>query len=189
MFPVQIAGTGAGRPLGVPVIQLALDILPAVCGEFLNRTAGAGRRAVMKQLIAGLAGSSMRRQYLMNGLIDIKGDHGRLVNDIDHFLHVVQHGPQAFVMAAEFVIGIGGQQDIAEYDGKGIQAAQALGVKFSRMAAFKADAAHGIKPVGDYAVGEGTQAKCGDGRLIDAVCCGSIFTDGHDAVGGGFIAA
>ena len=85
---MEIAGARGRGTILVPIAELTGDVFTALAGKFLYRAFWAGRHALMKKLVAGMTGLGVR-QRLPYGLVEVQGHKGYLIDDVDHFLHVV----------------------------------------------------------------------------------------------------
>ena len=88
------------------------------------------------------------------------------------------------VLLAQFVIGIGGQKDIAENDGEDTEGMNTFIIKGTRLTALEADTAEGVGAVRYHAVSKSTEVQGVKGGLILAVGFGCVLKNGHDTIGG-----
>ena len=155
---MEIAGPSACRPLFVPVAEIALDVLTAFAGELQNGAARTRCAALVQYLIAGMASVDIR-ECLTDAPVEVDRRHRDFVNDVNHFLHVIEQVAQLHVLLPKLVIGVGGQQDVAEDDRKGAEIVDAFIANDMRAAILEADAAKCVRAVGNHAVGKSTEME------------------------------
>ncbi|MBE6074588.1 MAG: hypothetical protein E7202_08690 [Selenomonas ruminantium] len=112
----------------------------------------------MQYLIAGMAGVDIR-ECLPDAAVEVDRRHRDFVNDVNHFLHVIEQAAQLHVLLPQLVVRVRGQQDVAKDDSKDAEGVAAFSVDRMWPAVFKADAAKCVRAVGNHAVGKSTEME------------------------------
>ena len=93
--PVNIEGFG--RKWRAPAVDTSDDVLCSIVGKRLHRAVRAGMIELVEAVIAGLRYGDLR-QSLTNCLIQEKQLESIFVDDINHFLHMVDDIHEALIL-------------------------------------------------------------------------------------------
>ena len=170
------ARAASGRPFDIeclggkrraPAVDISDDILCSVIGKRLYRAVRTRMIELVEAVIAGLRNRDLG-QSLTNRLIQEKQLESIFVDNVNHFLHMIEDIAQLFVFMLDAGVRIVRQQDVAQNNGKDAETADDfLGEFMWRLCTFKADAAQGVTAMGNQTMGKRAKPHC--------LCCWLVF--------------